>query len=223
MSALKDIMASDWAEVMQPVEIDIHNMGDFLRDELRAGHKFLPAPENIFRAFKTPLKDIRVLIVGQDPYPTPGHPIGLSFAVDKQVRPLPKSLQNIYQELASDLSVTPPADGDLSRWSEQGVMLLNRNLSVQVGQPNSHAGKGWEAITEQAIKALNERDQPLVAILWGANARQLKQFLTNPHILIIESAHPSPLSARNGFFGSRPFSRTNSYLERNCLKPIRWA
>ena len=219
---MSEIMAPDWAEAMKPVEADIRKMGDFLRDEVRAGRRFLPAPENIFRAFSTPLKDVRVLIVGQDPYPTPGHPIGLSFAVAKDVRPLPKSLQNIYKELADDLSTPPPSDGDLSHWSEQGVMLLNRTLSVQPGQSNSHAGKGWETITERAIKVLNDRDQPLVAILWGSNARQLKQFLTNPKILILESVHPSPLSASGGFFGSKPFSQTNKFLEKNNLKPIKW-
>lgn len=216
-------MAPDWATAMKPVETDIRKMGDFLREEVRAGRRFLPQAENIFRAFSTPLKDVRVLIVGQDPYPTPGHPIGLSFAVAKNVKPLPKSLQNIYQELTNDLDVPPPPDGDLSRWSEQGVMLLNRTLSVQSGRPNSHAGKGWEAVTEQAIKVLNQRDEPLVAILWGANARQLKQFLTSPEILILESVHPSPLSASGGFFGSKPFSKTNDYLRAKGLEPIDWS
>ena len=208
---------------MKPVEVDIHKMGDFLRDEVRAGRRFLPAPENIFRAFQSPLKDVRVLIIGQDPYPTPGHPIGLSFAVSENVHPLPKSLQNIYKELTDDLGIQPPANGDLSRWSGQGVMLLNRALSVQSGKPNSHAGRGWEVITEHAVKVLNERGGPLVAILWGANARQLKQFLTNPKILILESVHPSPLSAAGGFFGSKPFSKTNKFLEENNLSPIKWA
>lgn len=216
-------MAADWAVAMKPVEVDIHKMGDFLRDEVRAGRRFLPAPENIFRAFQSPLKDVRVLIIGQDPYPTPGHPIGLSFAVSENVHPLPKSLQNIYKELTDDLGIQPPANGDLSRWSGQGVMLLNRALSVQSGKPNSHAGRGWEVITEHAVKVLNERGGPLVAILWGANARQLKQFLTNPKILILESVHPSPLSAAGGFFGSKPFSKTNKFLEENNLSPIKWA
>jgi uracil-DNA glycosylase len=223
MKKLSEIMAPDWATAMKPVETDIRKMGDFLREEVRARRRFLPQPENILRAFSTPLKDVRVLIVGQDPYPTPGHPIGLSFAVAKNVKPLPKSLQNIYQELTNDLNVPPPPDGDLSRWSEQGVMLLNRTLSVQSGRPNSHAGKGWEAVTEQAIKVLNQRDEPLVAILWGANARQLKQFLTSPEILILESVHPSPLSASGGFFGSKPFSKTNDYLRAKGLEPIDWS
>lgn len=216
-------MASDWVQALKSVEPQIHAMGDFLRGELQAGRRFLPATKHIVRVFEQPLKDVRVLIVGQDPYPTHGHPIGLSFAVDKDVQPLPKSLQNIYKELKSDLGVTPPADGDLTRWSEQGVMLLNRVLSVEVGRPNSHAGKGWEKVTEAAVKALNDRDEPMVAILWGANARQLKPFLTNPKIKIIESAHPSPLSAANGFFGSKPFSQTNKFLEQNGLPPIKWA
>lgn len=223
MKNLKEIMSPDWAKAMQPVETEIHQMGEFLRSEVQAGRRFLPAPENIFRAFKTPLKDVRVLIVGQDPYPTPGHPIGLSFAVEEKVRPLPKSLQNIFQEIESDLGVKPLPHGDLSRWSDQGVMLLNRTLTVEPRKPNAHQGRGWESVTEHAIKVLNDRDQPLVAILWGSNARQLQTFLTNPKIKIIESVHPSPLSAHNGFFGSKPFSATNKYLKENDLKSIDWA
>jgi len=215
-------MASDWAKAMKPVELDIRAMGEFLRDEVRAGRKFLPAPENVFRAFKMPLKDVRVLIVGQDPYPDPKYPVGLSFSVNPEVRPIPQSLKNIYQEMIDDIGGKPPEHGDLSHLAKQGVMLLNKVLTVEAGKPMSHWGKGWEKITEQAIKILNERDEPLVAILWGSNARQLKQFLTNPKIKIIESVHPSPLSARNGFFGSKPFSQTNEFLKKNKLKPIKW-
>lgn len=216
-------MSPDWAEKMQVVEKEIHQIGDFLRDEIKAGKYILPKPENIFRAFQSPLKDVKVLIVGQDPYPTKGHPIGLSFAVDKSVKPLPKSLQNIYKELQDDLGAKPPEHGDLSDWADQGVMLLNRSLSVVAGAPNSHAGKGWDKITERAIQILNDRDQPLVAILWGRNARELKTYLTNPKTKVIESAHPSPLSAHYGFFGSKPFSQTNDFLKKNGLKEIKWA
>jgi len=215
-------MAPDWAKAMAPVEADIRKMGDFLRSEVKAGRQFLPAPENIFRAFQTPLKDVRVLIVGQDPYPDPKYPVGLSFSVKHEVRPVPQSLKNIYKEMSDDLGLTPPEHGDLSHLAEQGVMLLNKVLTVQSGKPMSHWKKGWEEITEHAMKVLNERNQPMVAILWGSNARQLKTFLTNPKIKIIESVHPSPLSARNGFFGSKPFSQTNKYLEANGLKPIKW-
>jgi uracil-DNA glycosylase len=219
---VKDIMAADWAAALAEVEPAIHKMGDFLRAEAAAGRRFLPAPDNIFRAFKTPLKDVKVLIVGQDPYPDPRYPVGLSFSVKPEVRPIPQSLQNIYQEIVTDVGGTAPTNGDLSNWAEQGVMLLNRTLTVQAGKPNSHQGKGWEQITETAIKALNGRDQPLVAILWGNNARQLRPFLTNPKVKIIESTHPSPLSAHRGFFGSRPFSQTNDYLVKNGLAPVKW-
>jgi uracil-DNA glycosylase len=219
---VKDIMAADWAAALAEVEPAIHKMGDFLRAEAAVGRRFLPAPGNIFRAFKTPLKDVKVLIVGQDPYPDPRYPVGLSFSVKPEVRPIPQSLQNIYQEIVADVGGTAPTNGDLSNWAEQGVMLLNRTLTVQAGKPNSHQGKGWEQITQAAIAALNGRDQPLVAILWGNNARQLRAFLTNPKIKIIESTHPSPLSAHRGFFGSRPFSQTNDYLAKNGLTPVKW-
>ena len=208
---------------MKPVEADIRKMGDFLRDEVKAGRKFLPSPENVFRAFSTPLKDVRVLIVGQDPYPDPKYPVGLSFSVNRDVRPIPQSLKNIYKEMIDDLGAAPPEHGDLSHLADQGVMLLNKVLTVQSGKPMSHWRKGWEKITEHAIKVLNDRDKPLVAVLWGSNARQLKQFLTNPRILILESVHPSPLSAHGGFFGSKPFSKTNEFLKKNNLKPIDWA
>jgi uracil-DNA glycosylase len=223
MKSLSEIMALDWAEVLEGVEPEIRKMGDFLRDEAKAGRRFLPVLENIFRAFQTPLKDIKVLIVGQDPYPDPRYPVGLSFSVKPDVKLIPQSLQNIYKEIISDIGGEMPKNGDLTSWVEQGVLLLNRTLTVQVGKPNSHQGKGWEKITETAIKALNDRNQPLVAILWGNNARQLKEFLTNDKIKIIESVHPSPLSASRGFFGSKPFSQTNEYLRKHDLKPIEWA
>jgi uracil-DNA glycosylase len=215
-------MADDWAVALGDVEAQIHAMGDFLRAEVKAGKRFLPAPENIFRAFQTPLKDVKVLIVGQDPYPDPRYPVGLSFSVQPTVSPIPQSLQNIYQEIVSDVGGAVPPNGDLSVWAEQGVMLLNLTLTVEVGKPNSHQNKGWEQITAAAIKALNDRDRPLVAILWGNNARQLKTFLANPKIKIIESPHPSPLSAHRGFFGSKPFSQTNNYLSEQNLPPIKW-
>jgi len=215
-------MAPDWAEAMLPVEDDIKSMGEFLRAEVASGRKYLPAPENIFRAFKTPLSEIKVLIVGQDPYPDPKYPIGLSFAVNRDVRPIPQSLKNIYKEIIDDVGGVAPEHGDLTAWAEQGVMLLNRALSVEAHKPASHSKKGWEKITQHAIKVLNERDKPMVAILWGSNARQLREFFTSDKIQIIESAHPSPLSAHRGFFGSKPFSKANLYLELNGLDPIKW-
>jgi uracil-DNA glycosylase len=223
--ALTEIMSPDWAEALAGVEDRIHAMGEFLRAELAAGREYLPAGANVFRAFAEPLADVKVLIVGQDPYPTPGHPIGLSFAVDPEVRPLPRSLGNIYKELEADLGIAPAAHGDLRAWSRQGVMLLNRALTVAPGQPASHRGKGWEEITERAITALTERNQPLVAILWGRDARNLAPLLTSgaAEVAIIESPHPSPLSASRGFFGSRPFSRVNELLAQKGIDPIDWA
>jgi uracil-DNA glycosylase len=195
-------------------------MGAFLRAEIAAGRTYLPAGEHILRAFTRPFADVRVLIVGQDPYPTPGHAIGLSFAVDRDVRPLPASLRNIYKELQTDLGVAPPEHGDLTAWADHGVLLLNRALTVTPGQSASHRDKGWEPITEQAIRALVARGRPLVAILWGRDARSLKPLLGA--VPVIESAHPSPLSASNGFFGSRPFSRANALLLEQGAEPVDW-
>src|SRR4051812_32938908 len=179
LSGLADrgLMAPDWAEALTPVDERIAAMGQFLRAEIAAGRAYLPAGDDVFKAFRRPLADVRVLIVGQDPYPTPGHPIGLSFAVAPDVRPLPGSLRNILQEYREDTGHPQPQNGDLTPWTQQGVLLLNRVLSVSPGTPGSHRGKGWEAVTEQAIRALAMRDQPLVAILWGRDARTLKPLL----------------------------------------------
>ena len=225
MSALaglvgKGLVAPDWAEALAPVDEQIAAMGRFLREELALGRPYLPAGDRVFRAFQRPLASVRVLIVGQDPYPTPGHPIGLSFAVEAHVRPLPASLQNIYRELASDLGVTPPEHGDLSAWADRGVMLLNRALTVRPGASASHAGKGWEAVTSCAIAALAARGGPLAAILWGRQAQSLKPLLGT--VPCVESVHPSPLSAHRGFFGSRPFSRVNELLVQQGGEPMDW-
>ena len=217
---LNEIMSDDWARALAPVEHSIRSMGEFLRAEHAAGHRTFPSGDNIFRAFQEPMSRVKVLIVGQDPYPTPGHAMGLSFSVQRHVRPIPRSLQNIYKELRSDLGIAPPEHGDLSSWSEQGVMLLNRALSVREGAPASHRGKGWETVTECAIKALAQRDTPLVAILWGRDARDTKQWLEGAPT--VESTHPSPLSASRGFFGSRPFSRANELLEQLGARPVDW-
>lgn len=220
------LVAPDWAQVLAPVEADISAMGAFLREELAAGRTYLPAGEHILRAFQRPLSDVRVLIVGQDPYPTPGHPVGLSFSVARDVRPLPASLQNIYKELRADLGITAPAHGDLTAWADHGVLLLNRVLTVRPGAPASHRGKGWERVTEQAIKGLVARGGPLAAILWGRDAQTLKPILASDdghHVPYVESAHPSPLSASRGFFGSRPFSRINSFLVEQGGEPVDWS
>ena len=225
MSALaglveRGLVAPDWAEALAPVDDRIATMGEFLRAEVAAGRGYLPAGDRIFRAFSRPLADVRVLLVGQDPYPTPGHPVGLSFSVAADVTPVPRSLANIYQELGADLGCERPANGDLTPWSEQGVMLLNRVLTVAPGASASHRGRGWEAVTERAIEVLARRGGPLAAILWGRDAQSLKPVLGE--VPWVESVHPSPLSASRGFFGSRPFSRVNALLEKQGGTPVDW-
>lgn len=218
---LAEVVEAGWAQALEPVTEQVAAMGEFLRAEVAAGRRYLPAGQNILRAFRQPFADVRVLIVGQDPYPTPGHPIGLSFAVERDVRPLPPSLRNIYKELQSDIGVTAPEHGDLTAWSTHGVLLLNRCLTVAPGASASHRDKGWEPVTEQAIRALVARGSPLVAILWGRDARSLTALLGA--VPAIESAHPSPLSASNGFFGSRPFSRANAALMAQGAEPVDWS
>jgi uracil-DNA glycosylase len=225
MSALaalveRGLVAPDWADALTPVDDRITAMGAFLRDEVRAGRSYLPHGDHILRAFSRPLADVRVLVVGQDPYPTPGHPVGLSFSVAPDVRPLPKSLVNIFRELTTDIGAEAPTSGDLTPWFEQGVMLLNRVLTVAPGAPASHRGRGWEAVTEQAIDTLARRGGPLVAVLWGRDAQSLKPVLGE--VPWVESVHPSPLSASRGFFGSRPFSRVNALLEKQGGAPVDW-
>jgi len=218
---LSELVDPDWAAALEPVATQVAELGDFLRAESAAGRGYLPAGSNVLRAFTYPMADARLLIVGQDPYPTPGHAIGLAFAVDRAVRPVPRSLQNIYRELHDDLGIAPPAHGDLSRWAESGVVLLNRVLTVRPGASGSHRRKGWEAVTEAAIRALVARGGPLVAILWGNDAASLRPLLgATP---VIASAHPSPLSASRGFFGSRPFSRANKLLVEQGAEPIDWS
>lgn len=211
---------SGWAEALAPVQDEISALGERLRGEQAAGRGYLPDGERVLRAFQRPLSEVKVLITGQDPYPTPGHPIGLSFAVERHVRPLPRSLSNIYKERESDLGIPPAPHGDLTAWSDQGVLLLNRVLTVQPGAAASHRGWGWEKVTELAIRALVARDQALVAILWGKDAANLQPLLGETPS--IASAHPSPLSARRGFFGSRPFSRANALLEQQGADPVDW-
>ncbi|MFB9312402.1 uracil-DNA glycosylase [Nocardioides plantarum] len=229
MSALaglvdRGLMSPDWAEALAPVDDRVAALGTFLREEIAAGRPYLPAGDAVFRAFRAPLSGVKVLVVGQDPYPTPGHPIGLSFAVERDVWPLPRSLVNIYTELRADVGVIPPKHGDLTGWADQGVMLLNRVLTVRPGTPASHRKQGWEEVTECAIKALVARAEagsPFAAILWGRDAQSLKPMLgSTPSV---ESAHPSPLSASRGFFGSQPFSRVNALLTERGAEPIDWS
>lgn len=220
-TALTELVHPSWAAALEPVAGTVASLGEFLREEVAAGRGYLPAGRHVLRAFERPLDDVRVLIVGQDPYPTPGHAVGLSFSVAPDVRPIPRSLVNIFSELESDLGLPRPTSGDLSPWADQGVLLLNRVLTVAPGKPASHRGKGWETVTAAAISALVERGGPLVAILWGRDARNLVPHL--PGIPAIESAHPSPLSAHSGFFGSKPFSRANELLARQGAAPIDWS
>jgi uracil-DNA glycosylase len=217
---LDTLVGPGWAEVLAPVEPRVRALGDFLRAEQAAGRGFLPPGDRIFAALRTPFDAVRILLVGQDPYPTPGHAIGLSFSVAPHVRPLPRSLQNIVREYQDDLGFPPPTTGDLTPWAEQGVLLLNRCLTVAPGAPASHRGRGWEEVTDAVIDALVARDAPLVAILWGRDARSLTPRLGA--VPRIESAHPSPMSAARGFFGSRPFSRANALLRQQGAGPVNW-
>ncbi|MFQ6171642.1 uracil-DNA glycosylase [Oryzobacter sp. R7] len=217
---LRDLVHPSWAEALAPVEPVVASLGEFLRGEVAAGRGYLPGGPMVLRAFERPLADVRVLVVGQDPYPTPGHAVGLSFSVAPDVRPVPRSLANIFAELGTDLGVPTPSSGDLTPWADQGVLLLNRVLTVTPGKPASHRGKGWEDVTAAAIQALVDRGGPLVAILWGRDARGLVPHL--PGIPCVESPHPSPLSAHQGFFGSRPFSRANDLLAQQGGEPVDW-
>jgi uracil-DNA glycosylase len=230
------IIHASWAIALAPVQPQFDEIAAFLDRESLAGSEILPPAQNIMRVFSIPVNSVRVLIVGQDPYPTPGHAIGLAFAVDSKVHPLPRSLSNIFTELESDTGAPRPRTGDLSGWAQQGVMLLNRVLTVRSGEAGSHRGQGWEAVSQRVIEVLATRDLnpgvhykaalagsdlALVAILWGKQAASLRQFLGET--LIVESAHPSPLSARRGFFGSRPFSQANESLARQGAPPIDWS
>ena len=244
---LTELVEAGWAQALAPVADQVSRMGQFLRAEIAEGRRYLPAGPNVLRAFTYPFDGVRVLIVGQDPYPTPGHAVGLSFSVAPEVRPLPRSLANIFTEYSADLGYPAPSNGDLTPWAQRGVMLLNRVLTVRPGTPASHRGKGWEAVTECAIRALVARDQPMVAILWGRDASTLKPMLDaggqersdsgigraggqersdsgnhRSRCVAIESPHPSPLSASRGFFGSKPFSRTNELLAGMGAEPVDW-
>ena len=218
--ALAELVGPGWAEVLAPVEPTVRELGRFLREEVAAGRGYLPAGDRIFAAFQQPFDEVRALIVGQDPYPTPGHPIGLCFSVAPEVRPLPRSLANVFREYRDDLGEPEPATGDLTPWVQRGVLLLNRCLTVRPGAPASHRGRGWETVTDAAIDALVARGRPMVSILWGRDAQSLAPRLGA--LPRVESAHPSPMSAARGFFGSRPFSRANALLVERGADPIDW-
>ncbi len=217
------VIGNDWDEIIgEEFKKDYYiRLREFLKEEY-AKHTVYPDMYSIFNALKlTPYKDVRVVILGQDPYHEPNQAHGLCFSVQDGT-PLPPSLKNIYKELETDLGIPPSKSGDLTKWAKQGVLLLNTVLTVRRGEANSHKGKGWELLTDEIIRKLNDKTEPIVFILWGANARSKKSLITNPIHGIIESAHPSPLSAFNGFFGSRPFSRANKFLILNRIPPINW-
>ncbi|MCD7822520.1 MAG: uracil-DNA glycosylase [Oscillospiraceae bacterium] len=217
------VIGNDWDEVIGGEFSKDYYLGlrEFLKTEY-SQNTIYPDMYHIFTALKlTPYHSVKVVIFGQDPYHEPGQAHGLCFSVQDGTA-LPPSLKNIYKELETDLGILPAKTGDLTSWAEQGVLLLNTVLTVRKGQANSHKGKGWEILTDEIIRKLNDRESPIVFILWGANARDKKALITNPQHLIIESAHPSPLSAWNGFFGSRPFSRANQFLAENGEAPINW-
>ncbi len=217
---LLDDVDPGWARALAPATDALDRVAAFLVAEERAGHQVLPPRADIMRAFRRPFDDVRVLVVGQDPYPTPGHAHGLAFSVDRHVRPLPRSLRNVLTELHDDVGLLPPPDGDLSAWADQGVLLLNRVLTVRAGEAGSHRGHGWEEVTEVAVDALAARPAPLVGVLWGADAARLAPRLA-PHP-VLTSAHPSPLSARRGFFGSHPFSAVDAHLRAAGSAPVDW-
>lgn len=221
---LDELVAPDWAEALAPVEPRLRAIGDALRAESAAGHAWLPAADDVLNAFRRPLADVRVLVVGQDPYPTPGHATGLAFSVAPHVRPVPRSLQNIYRELADDVGGEPGPGGDLEPWADQGVLLLNRVLTVRAGAPGSHRALGWQEVTTQAVRVLVERHAqgaPLVALLWGRDAQTVAPLLGD--VPVVAGVHPSPLSASRGFFGSRPFSRVDALLAAQGSPPVDWS
>ena len=220
LSPIESAVHPSWLPAFDALSARISSIRGFLDAETKSGHKWLPAPENVLRAFAQPLDRVKVVILGQDPYPTPGHSVGLAFSVAPGVA-LPRSLSNIFSELQSDLGVSAPTSGDLTSWSRQGVLLLNSVLTVQSGSTGSHRGKGWEQVTGAALSALKSRPGGApVAILWGKAAQECGGDFDPRGV--ISSAHPSPLSAHRGFWGSKPFSRANDLLIQSGISPIEW-
>jgi len=217
------MIGNDWDNILSKVfeSPGYHEFIDKINKEY--DNKIIyPPKEDIYKAFKnTSFKDVKVVIMGQDPYHGEGEAMGLSFSVPNGIK-LPPSLKNIYKELEDDLGIKPTTSGDLTKWTKEGVLLLNSTLTVVKDTPNSHSKMGWDKFTDYIIKLLNKREEPIVFILWGNYARSKKVYITNPKHLVIESAHPSPFSARSGFFGSKPFSKTNEFLIKNNIKPIDW-
>ena len=213
---------NDW-DIILGEEIEKVYFKQILKNvnELYQTKTIFPLKKDVFNAFRLSYKDVKVVILGQDPYHGEGEAHGYAFSCLKT--PIPPSLKNIYKELYDDLHIQKDiTNGDLTPWVKQGVMLLNTCLTVEKDKPNSHKNLGWHTFTDEVIKKLNEREDPIVFILWGNNAREKKKYITNNNHLVIESAHPSPFSARNGFFGSKPFSKTNEFLKQNKKLPIKW-
>ena len=198
------------------------DLRSFLKQQILLGKKIYPPMNKIFIAFNlTPLNKVKVVIVGQDPYHGEGQANGLSFSVEK-FKKIPPSLQNIFKELFDDLRITSPQNGDLQNWAHQGVLMLNTSLTVEKGMPGSHQGKGWEKFTDSVLRVINKKRYNVVFILWGKKAQEKCNFIDKNNHLLLESAHPSPFSAHNGFFGSKPFSKTNNYLKQKNIEPIDW-
>lgn len=217
------IIGNDWDDILgEEFDKDYYqNLRKFL-DEEYTNKTIYPSKQDLYNALRlTPYKDVKVVILGQDPYHEPGQAHGLAFSVNKGIQ-IPPSLINIYKEMKDDIGTFIPNNGYLFSWTKQGILLLNSVLTVEAHKANSHKGKGWEVLTDFIISKLDKKDEPVVFILWGRNARDKKTLITNPKHLIIESAHPSPLSAYNGFFGSKPFSKTNKFLTKNNKTPINW-
>lgn len=227
MHTMSESVPDSWKPVLDPVlaSAEARKLGGWLRAEEDAGKTVYPPRGSRLKALElTPLEEVKVVILGQDPYHGPGQAMGLSFSVPEGVK-VPPSLRNIYKELEADLGIEAPAHGDLSKWARQGVLLLNNTLTVEAGQAGSHAGRGWDAVTDACVAAVAAREAPSVFILWGshaqAKAKRIAGLRDGPHH-VIESPHPSPLSAHRGFFGSQPFSRSNSFLEANGRRAVDW-
>lgn len=217
------MIENDWDEILKPYfnSKEYKKLENIINKEYKT-KTIYPLKDEIFNAFKlTPYKDVKVLIMGQDPYHGEGEANGLAFSVKENIK-IPPSLRNIFKELKDDLNIDVPKNGDLTKWAKEGVLLLNSSLTVIKDTPNSHKNLGWENLSDYIIKKLNNKETPVVFILWGNNAKEKERLITNKKHLIIKSPHPSPFSANKGFFGSKPFSKTNTFLIENNLKPINW-
>lgn len=223
---MKINLSEDWAEVLKDElsSNEFNSLCQFVDEQRKLyPNQIFPKEEEVFRALNLCLiDDVKVVILGQDPYPTRGHAHGLCFSADRSVRPLPRSLRNIYKELKDDLGYEIPIHADLTSWAEQGVLLLNTVLTVREGEAGSHINKGWEQFTDVVLSLISSKKENVVYILWGAKAQSKKELIDNNNNLILESVHPSPLSASRGFFGSKPFSKVNAYLKENNIKEINW-